>query len=135
MLKENQFGFRQDRSTIDALLELSKNIRLNWQNSNQNTISTFLELKKAFDTVDHRILLAKFYLSRRPQYNEIGPKKSSMRSIEFGVPQGSIMGPLLFILYINDLTLETSDIKPILYADATVVIQKMNPKQMKLKSM
>ena len=54
--------------------------------------------------------------------------KSSMRSIEIGVPQGSIMGPLLFVIYINDLTLETSDIKSILYADDTVIYTKSEPK-------
>ena len=51
---ENQFGFRENRSTSDALVELSKNIRLNWLNSKQNTISTFLDLKNAIDTVDHQ---------------------------------------------------------------------------------
>ena len=123
MLKENQFGFRQNRSTIDALVELSENVRLNWLNSKQNTISTFFDLNKAFDTVDHQILIAKCssyglrghvfkilksYSSRRLQYTEIGSKKSSMRSMKIGVLQGSIMGLLLLIIYINDLTLETS---------------------------
>ena len=124
-------------------MELRENVRLNWLSSKQNTISTFLDLKNAFDTVDHQILLAKCssyglrghvlkvlksYFSRRFQYTEIGSKNSSMRSIKIGVPQGSIMGPLLFIIYINDLTLETSDIKSILYADDTVVYTKSEPK-------
>ena len=139
VLNENQFGFRQNRTTIDALVELSKNDRLNWLNSKPYTISTFLDLKNAFDTVDHQILLAKCssyglrglvlkvlksYLSRRFQYTEIGSKKSSMMSIKIGVPLGSIMGPLLFIIYKNDLTLEASDIKSIIYADDTVVYTK-----------
>ena len=143
ILNENQFGFRQNRSTIDALVELSENVRLNWLNCKQNTISTFLDLKKAFDTLDHQILLAKCssyglrghvlkvlksFLSRKFQYIEIGSKKSSMRSIKIGVLQGSIIGPLLFIIYIKDLTLETSDIKSILYADDTVVYTKSEPK-------
>ena len=143
VLNENQFGFRQNRSTIDALVELSENTQLNWLNSKQNTISIFLDLKKAFDTVNHQIILAncssygirghvlkilKSYLSKRFQYTEIGLKKSPMRSIKIGVPQGSIMGPLLFIIYINDLTLKTSDIKSILYADDTLVYTNSEPK-------
>ena len=143
VLNENQFDLRQDRSTIDALVEFSKIVRLNWLNSKQNTISTFLDLKKAFDIVDNQILLAKCsnydlrghflqvlksYMSKRLQYTEISSKKSSLRSIEIGVPQGSIMGPLFFLLYIIDLTLKTSDIKSILYADDTVVYTKSETK-------
>ena len=70
----------------------------------------------------------KSYLSRRLQYTEIGSKNLSMRSIEIGVPQGSIMGPLLFIIYINDLTLEKSDINSILFSDDTVVYRKSKTK-------
>ena len=150
VLNQTQFGSRQNRSAIDALVELSEHVQLNWVISKQNTISIFLDLKKAFYTVYHQILLAKCssyglrghvlkvsksYLSRRFQYTEIGSKNSSMRSIKIGVPQGSTMGPLLFIIYINDLALETSDIKSIPYADDTVVCTKVNSKQMKLKSM
>ena len=99
--------------------------------------------------MDHQILLAKCssyglkgqglkvlrsYLSRRFQYTEIGSKKSTTRRIKIVVPQGSIMGPLLFIIYINDLTLETSDMKSILYADDTVVYTKSEIKTNETKT-
>ena len=98
-----------------------------------NRIIDFLNKEKVlnqnqFGLRGHVLNVLKSYLSRRFQYTEIGSKKSSMRSIKIGVPQGSIMGPLLFIIYINDLTLETSDIKSILYADDTVVFTKSEPK-------
>ena len=143
MLNENQFGFRQNRSTIDALVKLNEIVRVSWLNSKQNTISTFLDLKNAFEPVDHQVILSKWfsyglrghvlkvlksYLSRKLQYTEIGSKKSSMKSIKIGVPQGSKMSPLLFFININDLTLETSDIKSILHADDTVVYTKSEPK-------
>ena len=92
----------------------------------------FLDLSKAFDTVDHNILLYKLYnygirgtaydlfksyLSKRQQYTIIGDSSSKIRSLPVGVPQGSILGPLLFLVYVNDIQHACSNAFPILFAD------------------
>ena len=127
-----QFGFRNKHSTIDALAELTERIRM-YPSSNE-IFSFFLDLKKAFDTIDHNILLYKLdmygfrgnclkwlssYLSNRIQRVVVNGVSSSWSKIECGVPQGSFLGPLLFLLYINDLpkACETSEI--LLFADDT----------------
>lgn len=98
-------------------------------------ISLFYDLSKAFDTIDHDILLIKLkyagikgnclkliinYLSNRVQYCKVNGSNSSMKEITHGVPQGSILGPLFFILYINDVVSYINDINVLLYADDTV---------------
>ena len=114
---ELQFGFRAKHSTQHALASLTEMVRQALDNENF-TCGIFVDFAKAFDTVDHDILLKKLehygvrglandlfrsYLSNRKQYVTINGIDSSTRIMKYGVPQGSVLGPLLFLIYINDL--------------------------------
>ena len=130
---QKQFGFREGHSTNHALIELINSINDSF-NQNKYTLGVFIDLSKAFDTVDHNILLKKLslygiknnslkwfssYLSNRKQFIQAGDIKTSYEDIICGVPQGSILGPLLFIIYVNDLSDVSKILEPIMFADDT----------------
>ena len=133
-----QFGFRHKHSTSHAIITLIHKIT-NSLDHGDIVISIFLDLKKAFDTVDHRILLNKLYaygirgnvhdwfrsyLTDRSQFVIYDRERSDTKQIKCGVPQGSILGPILFIIYMNDIMNVSNILYTILYADDTCAVWK-----------
>ena len=129
----SQYGFRHGHSTSMAILDMVESIRKAWEEG-KACLGIFIDFSKAFDTVDHGVLLSKLehagirgvaldllesYLSNRKQYVVFGGTESSHQDVTVGVPQGSILGLLFFILYINDLSRASSFFKYILFADDT----------------
>jgi len=149
MLYASQYGFRSKHSTGHAISEFYTKTLLNFENKLQ-TLSTFLDLSKAFDTIDHKILLSKLlnygirgkaldwfesYLNNRFQYVNYKNTESNKQKIEYGVPQGSVLGPLLFILYINDLPTVLKHSKAIIFADDTTIYTSSNDKNVLYENM
>ena len=140
-----QFGFRKKHSTEDALLSIVEEIRKNLDNV-IFTCGVFIDLEKAFDTVNHKILLSKLdhygisdnalkwlisYLTNRKQFVKLNGSQSKHGNICCGVPQGSILGPLLFTIYINDMHKGVTSSKMHHFADDTnLLFSNKNPKLM-----
>ena len=137
---ENQYGFRSDHSTGYATLELTDRI-ISEMDNDEIPFSVFLDLSKAFDTIDNKILLEKLkhygiegipcqlfksYLSGRKQYVYINDAKSDVLQITTDVPQGSILGPVLFIIDINDFSQASQVFNFISYADDTVLFSTLS---------
>jgi hypothetical protein len=135
LLYEFQSGFRQSYSTDSCLIHLTDHIR-SQTSKGLYTGMVLLDLQKAFDTVDHKILCRKLkamgvesvewfesYLSNRKQTVHVNDTFSSQESISCGVPQGSILGPLMFLCYVNDMPISISKkCKLLLYADDSAII-------------
>ena len=136
VLVDNQFGFRKGFSTSDAIVQFLDSI-YNDLNSNCSSIAVFLDFTKAFETVNHGILLRKLnhygvrgvanawfksYLYNRSQYVSLNGVTSSIQLTNISVPQGSVLGPLLFILYINDMHSSRNHVTLTHYADDTTAL-------------
>ena len=135
VLYTSQYGFREKHSTVNAITELVCDITNAIENK-ENTLGVFLDLSKAFDTINHTILLHKLefygvrglalnwfksYLTTRKQYVLYNNVKSRTLDITCGVPQGSILGPLLFLIYVNDIANCLNHSKVIVFADDTTI--------------
>ena len=133
ILYDNQFGFREKQSSYMALITLMDHLTEALERG-EAVIGLFLDFSKAFDTVDHEILLIKLHhygirgemlnwfrdhLSNRTQCVLYDGVSSELLPVKCGVPQGSILGTLLFLLYVNDLPNAATNLFSVLYADDT----------------
>ena len=133
ILSHLQFGFRKGKSTTRPIFEVVSDL-LNTFHEKTYTIALFLDLTKAFDTVNKEILMHKLsicgfrgvtnsflnsYMTDRKQYVYLSSMKSDLKPINVGVPQGSVLGPLLFNIFINDIV-NVGDAKKVLFADDAV---------------
>ena len=136
LLYKRQYGFRKNHSTELAALEFIDKI-IHSMDHGHIPVEIFVDLSKAFDTIDHSILLAKLqlygvkglsnkllknYLTHRQQYVSLENTDSNLLGIKTGVPQGSILGPLLFLIYVNDFVKYSDILFFILFSDDTTPI-------------
>ena len=148
ILDIHQGGFKKNHSTTSTTAEVLDDIYSNI-NNHQLTYATFIDFRKAFDSINHNILLKKLskvgfqentikwyknYLTSRTQFVTINNQKSNSLEVTCGVPEGSVLGPMLFLIFINDLgkNIESSNYK--LYADDTVLYSKPNPNDVELRA-
>ena len=143
VISDTQFGFRKGHSTSHALNYSIEKIYGHLEAS-KHVIGIFIDLSKAFDTIDHNQLLYKIenygfrgkafdliksYMTNRNQFVQFLDEKSNLAPIRYGVPQGSVLGPLLFLLYINDIVNATPCGDFVLYADDTNIFVAANSRE------
>ena len=136
----NQYGFRSNHSTELTCLEIVDRIIQHIDNK-KTPINIYLDLSKAFDTINHPILINKLnfygingkaldvfesYLRNRAQFVEFDNFKSDTLDISTGVPQGSVLGPLLFLIYVNDISKASKIFDFISYADDTTLSSQIH---------
>lgn len=139
ILYEYQFGFRKGSGTEEALVHVTNYICGGIDDGLKGVAGVFFDFSKAFDLVDHQILLRKLknigmtedtvclfrdFLQNRFQYVQIGSSKSTMKPVNYGVPQGSVLGPLLFKIYVNDLKNMKFNGKLIMFADDICILYR-----------
>ena len=136
ILYKHQFAFMKNHNTIHPVIHLLKDIaNANDKASKNRTLAVFLDLSKAFDTISHNILLKKLehygvrgicnnwfssYLSNRKQYTQVNKHRSSLKEMTCGVPQGSILGLILFLIYINDIS-NSTELNLLSFADDSTI--------------
>ena len=135
ILNPNQFGFRKGLSTESAIIQFINNIH-NGLNKRRHTIAIFMDLSKAFDVLDHNILSKKLehygfrgkildllmsFISDRKYFVNANGFTSDLKTVNIGVPQGSTLGPLLFLLYVNDMSNSSSILNFTQFADDTTL--------------
>ena len=136
LFSDSQYGYRAKHSTVHAAIEMTEKL-YELIKDGKVPLSIFLDLSKAFDTLDYEVLLWKLsfygirddalllissYLSNRQQFVEFNGIQSKCLPLTIGVPQGSILGPLLFIIYTNDISAASKLFNYIMYADDTSLI-------------
>ena len=135
VLCKHQFGFRSGHDTSDAILEFLNHCYSSLD-CRKHLLAIYIDLSRAFDTLDHCFLLGKLdhigvrgsvlewvrsYLTGRQQFVTVGDSSSPLEPLTMGVPQGSVLGPLLFLLYINDMSCSSNLLNFVHFADDTTV--------------